>query len=129
MKASELRIGNWVNIKMYPYENEAHRVHTIHGDNTFTIDLKGKIEGCFRTSIIEPIPLTEEWLLKFGFQKYNNDPAYGQEFFDKGISIFYKEDEFRFYTSRTNRAWSSYEYVHELQNLYFALTGKELTIE
>jgi len=50
MKASELRIGNWVN-----YDG---RNCTIQ-EPTDLVD----------ADEFEPIPLTEEWLLNFGFEK------------------------------------------------------------
>ena len=69
---------------------------------------------------LKPIPLTEEWLLKFGF---DNLGAYGW-----GISYFHIRfrNIHKFYFPIENRI-VRIEYVHQLQNLYFALTGKELT--
>lgn len=79
---------------------------------------------------IDPIPLTDEWLEKFGFfSKCKSSCA------QWNIRNFYvstdHEDE---YGSKTeyherylcNNVWV--DSVHQLQNLYFALTGEELTI-
>ena len=71
-----------------------------------------------------PIPLTEEWLLKFGFEK-------------KGVNrtrwTFWKidlvEDEKGIYSFDESRIYIDIKYVHQLQNLYFALTNEELTYE
>ena len=111
MKASELRIGNWVNVKQYPYENEPYKVTSLHGDNTFTIDFKGEIKGCFRTSIIEPTPLTEEWLL--------NMPDWFRELISDGYMNF----------SECPTGYVDVKFVHTAQNLYFALTGEELELK
>jgi hypothetical protein len=73
---------------------------------------------------LNPIPLTEEILLKCGFVKgfdnfYRKNKSYMIEicFFDKGILV-------------TNQSvcLSGIKHLHQLQNLYFALTCKELEI-
>lgn len=80
------------------------------------------------------IPLTEEWLLKFGFEKFIYEPIKGEEEkceeYCKGkLSIvdwgrgFIMSNSFNF-TLRIEL-----KYVHQLQNLYFALTGEELKIQ
>lgn len=65
-----------------------------------------------------PIPLTEEWLLKFGF--------YDRKFYlDKGFFFLTKGGEKEYlYQAHTKRF--QVKYVHQLQTLYFALTGEEL---
>ena len=71
----------------------------------------------------EPIPLTEEWLVRAGFEKaidsnlWVND-SYYQLTFNSQIGASLYEDEY----------WikSNIIYLHSLQNLYFALTGEEL---
>lgn len=88
-----------------------------------------------------PIPLTEEWLLKFGLPIGYEFKAWGCTTKVTHISILYGV-----YLVLTEKGWmigisnedSShieiqedeviYHYVHQLQNLYFALTGKELVI-
>jgi hypothetical protein len=70
-----------------------------------------------------PIALTEEWLLKFGFHKkglwYKKDDAFIIGWIDNKSQI----------SVGVNRNYSiTYRYVHQLQNLYFALTKKELKI-
>ena len=67
MKANELRIGNWIN-----YDNDNYVVNAIDCLNKVRIALLTDIGSvtCVRGhSQIEPIPLTKEWLLKFGFDK------------------------------------------------------------
>jgi hypothetical protein len=115
MTESELRIGNYLFADVGLPSYQAHKLYK--GD---IIDLlHGKLEGK-----IFPIPLTEEWLLKFGFVKtpltYDKDKLCisirGVQY-DKGRTYF--------------NSWTILEhqpeYVHQLQNLYFALTGEELT--
>ena len=102
MKATELRIGNWV---LSPTEGE------IQIENGWQID-----EG----EEVEPIPLTEEWLVKFGFE--NNSMNLDEEgflhldiSFIGGVNVYINDMEY-----------PNINYVHQIQNLYFALTGQEL---
>ena len=104
MKAQELRIGNWV------YEIEdAIQVEVVDISNLYYNDFN---DG---TIIYTPIPLTEEWLVKFGFKPLSNDWQ------KDGIIIHTRK---RGYVLR--KSVPIVKYVHNLQNLYFALTGKEL---
>ena len=132
MKASELRIGNYLKNK-----DEICVVSTINCDDTIRIfnDDKTQTFGCFALRIFEPIALTEEWLLKAGFRKvdyeFNVYELNGVEIcFGRG----YNENENHFHYAIDFDKGNGYsclhnaiEYVHQLQNLYFALTGKELT--
>jgi hypothetical protein len=84
---------------------------------------------------VKPIPLTEEWLWRFGFA--NNINGFPEIDLDekRGLSITFKK------TVDTHIVWfaekdiieyteiTTLKYVHQLQNLYFALTGKELEIK
>lgn len=113
MKVSEMRIGNLVGIKSRPVA----KVYAIEEDY---IDLDYQDFGWKpeqrKIEDIAPIPLTEEWLIRFGF--ISGRLKFGQWYLkfsgaqfwlnDIGIEIFY---------------------VHQLQNLYHALTGDELTIK
>jgi hypothetical protein len=77
----------------------------------------------------EPIPLTEEWLINFGLNEYNDIKVKDNGF----ICIERTKSEINFYImGHDNPTYSSMHsiklnHVHQLQNLYFALTGKELT--
>lgn len=83
----------------------------------------------------EPIPLSEEWLLRFGFQKDDIvDEIDGKLFViftlnnsDYFIELWINEQIYRFTDDcNLNIALSS---IHQLQNLFFSLTGEELTIK
>jgi hypothetical protein len=103
MKASELRIGNLV--------MDGKDIEQV---NSRMIDMIVKIEADF-----DPIPLTEEWFLKFGLLKTK-----------EGIilmgcyQIVAHEESWRIILK--NGVLSNIKYVHQLQNLYFALRGEEL---
>ena len=71
---------------------------------------------------VKPIPLTEEWLERFGFEYSDLN----------GDSGLWKIPPFQIY-GKYNQFIYEYaldvNYVHQLQNLYFSLTGEELTIK
>lgn len=70
--------------------------------------------------VYEPIPLTEEWLLKLGFNK--------EECFYilKGVCL---EDEYDGRYRLDGQSDCFIKHVHQLQNLYFALTSVELEVK
>ena len=112
MKANELRIGNLITRK-----NKVLKVWIIHPDKILVSGYSwGKY---FKCEYLEPIPLTEEWLFKFGFYKVGENSYNHNNFWFCELS---KNNELRF-----DDLGNVYvKYVHSLQNLYFALTGEEL---
>jgi hypothetical protein len=114
MEVQELRIGNLViGISNLPETIELITNDRIDTDNHDSLHIKQ----------IQPILITQEWLLKFGFEK---DGIACLTKFYKGISFSslspFKEVHPCTYIE------STIEYAHQLQNLYFALTNEELTI-
>lgn len=118
MEAKELRVGNFV---YHKYNNEFYQI------TSATISALERGED-----YPEPIPLTEEWLKRFGwvwneecksFEKQpNGDARMNLEY--RKINGSYTMFNYVLKALIAKRIW----YVHQLQNLYFALTGKELTI-
>ena len=88
------------------------------------------------TTHLFSIPLTEEWLIKFGFEKCIFPSGKERKFCyqnKRRTLLMMGENTFRdyisFYDLRDNTFASIYCLnVHQLQNVYFALTGKELEI-
>ena len=105
MKAEELRIGNWVFNKAH----ERKQLNEIYTD----------------CSIYDPIPLTEEWLLRFGFKCFDIDEI---GTYKKGVFVLVPNAKTHFTCTYSGRMLRFITCVHQLQNLYFALTGQELTI-
>jgi len=116
MKANELRIGNLIDLG-----NRIAKINEIYHTACTVLDLEetqDTIEDYERT---KPIPLTRESLLKFGFQdKFSEKRIY---FRIKGMLIEVKNGS-KFYYNNIHL-----KYIHQLQNLYFALTGKELILK
>jgi hypothetical protein len=122
MTANELKIGNLLRDKVTKTELKVIKL-TEKDIVTFVIDRsKFPLQDGWG---IEPIPLTEEWLLNLGFYK-NIDT----ELFEKGgyqidISVL----KCHFYLPDYGDWYKEIEYVHQLQNLYFALTEQELAVK
>lgn len=126
--ANELRVGNWVKIVNDETVGiEIQRVFQIY---------EGRINNAFGDDI-EPIPITPEILLKAGFANDDNlNIRYSFEIFENHeltLGGFEHETERGFRLSCDycyyDKTLKHIQYVHQLQNLYFALTGEELPIE
>jgi hypothetical protein len=78
--------------------------------------------------MIKPIPITEEWLTRFGFES-GNGRGRSKNFYYHNSSPFRVEmfEEHILFKEHGNpRELRAIKYAHQLQNLYFALTGEEL---
>ena len=121
MKATELRLGNYVSVN--------------RGDGFVTIvvdlDLLAEIQKADWP--FEPIAITGDWLMKLGFTICESKIIDNPDIFTIQISnhetLDYEDEEFFIAGVNSHRVvdlWNSPKYVHQLQNLYFALTGEEL---
>jgi hypothetical protein len=140
MKANELRIGNWV----YDYDEELIIVSGISYGYVYSSKL-----GETTLARIKPIPLTEEWLVKFGlvydgsnfFYDYLNNDSINETLSlettggidDLGtieIGIFSaKFDNWGVIEdTMINCTLKHIKYVHQLQNLFYILNGKDLEL-
>ena len=128
MKANELRIGN---ILMFT-DSPAKREWIIRGQDIAYAEKDPDWLNLF----FDPIPLTPEWLERLGFKEsgvYGRNDSYkspcGHYFMEKKHIKEYADYSLKDYN--TGQFINSFEikYVHELQNLYFALTGQELTLQ
>lgn len=118
MEAIELRIGN------YLFSNGVVSV----------IDARSIFDIWDKSEKYSSIPLTEIWMERFGFiktasyimrlnvdlKKDIKSVIIATERHGKWVAVYTIEDAF---------ASQGIEYVHQLQNLYFALTGEELELE
>jgi hypothetical protein len=124
IKANELRIGNWLEFNLHGSKWIGQIDHT---DFEFIFDNDLRCAN--------PIPLTEEKLIELGFKQ---DTVFGKKtsLFDlmplcgfsydivsKKVMILENGNDTSHWIER------KIEYVHELQNLYFALTGEELEMK
>lgn len=119
MNTKELRIGNLITDQF----GETFEVSDIHEDEVFNSKI-----GDIPSHGLLPIPLTEGWLIAFGFEK-------GSDIVGECYYIEQDNSDSDFVVHVSNEGFYFFEptvdlyHVHQLQNLYFALCGKELKIE
>ena len=122
MKQNELRIGNWISDQ--GYETIVFQINETHVNDDLMLDH------------FEPIPLTEEWLVRFGFEKSDkygyflspHKESFSDSCFTR-LCFFLEEMDF-IVNSNDYDGWNVHcEYVHQLQNIYVALTGEELELK
>jgi hypothetical protein len=122
LQSNEFRLWNLVK-----YEGKVYAIDSISKEfptlNTIEFGI-----GVVDWDNIEPILLTEEWLVKFGFNKESNgwktisiceEISIGWEYW-AGVTISVNGESFMLNHIRC---------IHHLQNLYFALTNQELTLQ
>lgn len=119
MKETDLRIGNLV------YDREGS---VIEWDSSIWYWME---ECVIDFEDFKPIKLTEDWLLRFGFEAVNHKGING--YLSGNCDFIYNiESKQMFSFNEVNGdVWNLTRiiYVHQLQNLYHALTGEELKIK
>lgn len=133
ISAQELRIGNWVEFgRKENGDFLIGQVEGLYGDLMGgTVNIKNH-DQTFLAQQLFPIPLTKEWLLKFGFDFLTDIGVFKLKF-----TISSQVGDFEFagvpkaigFISNGLFASGHIQYVHQLQNLFFALTCEELTIK
>lgn len=118
MNASELRIGNFVELTCEGHEDEPDLV--IWGIEDYEY-------YDYRMNDINPIPITEEWLVKCGFEKRIDRIIQPSEI-HYVLGKFILLESVRGFVLCDIGIHIVVLYLHQLQNLYFALTNTELTI-
>lgn len=134
MKPQELRIGNKI-WRPCCYDE----VLEIRENGIIGLD---SLRGLISFGEIEPIPITEELLLKIGFKKDRNGYFYYRDYNDElsirfssnYTSIEYANLHFNPEDVTETNYGSSLEFpntlhLHTLQNIWYLLTGKELEIK
>ena len=137
LRITDLRIGNFVTWIDDEEEPEGYEHLTIDGllsDGTIWVkwrweDGDGDETDC-DLDIVKPIIITKKWLMRFGF-------TYGVHKMElikdvcPNVVLKYSLGAMALWieTSREGALLENIEYVHQMQNLYFALTGKELKLD
>jgi len=136
LRAQELRIGNYV-----LDGQDLIKIHSI-SENAISFLYEEKPAFLF-VNEISGIPLTTEWLERFGFEPngvfksmrlaMDDLNRYGARTFivvaydgEAWIEIISRDVHNNYKESQSHVF--QLKYLHQLQNLYFALTGDELTI-
>lgn len=128
IQASDLRIGNLVGDADYianAAEYDEITVLIVNGDENTISSAYADTISCDE---LYGIPLTKEWLERCGRKCENGN---GWEY---QIQVGALKWYFRWNTEWYSEVGGIYidsrvQYIHQLQNLYFALTGKEIEIK
>lgn len=125
IEAKDLRIGNLVLVAelitvvnaICDYPNERYKNVSV---------IRNEISGEFTFNQIEPIHLTDSLLLKYGFEKVNSEYEFAETFDFRLDALYF--DMANNSTKINGKYCLSFipAYLHQLQNLYYSLTNKEL---
>ena len=113
----ELRIGNYV------FPKNSSGAKSVEGKifaiDDYLVSVKGN-HNQYDYHLLEPIPLTEELLLKCGFEKkqFGNATVYYHSLIELDAHLCLKGVDYNIPVRS----------LHQLQNLYFDLIGKELEV-
>lgn len=114
MKTNELRIGNYVMYADVICKVEGYSGGLLQTDGVYSFISK-----------FHPIPINEKWLLKLGFEK-RDDQKYSHLKFDRTWvsldSILVK------WYGNALGGIMMLDYVHQLQNIFFAINSEELEL-
>ena len=131
---SDLRLKNWL------YESDKSKfpmqVEGI-GKDWIYLNFEGNEGDCFENTDKEiyPIPITKELIVKsLNAEPLGDDYSvklgdYRYIYFRINNDGYISIDFFNYDDNSENEICDGIRYVHELQNLYYALTGNELKIE
>lgn len=123
---NELRLGNLV------FDDENSIVQTEHLESEFYNTWNGvdenkikftTIDGQVKESEVFGIPLNEEWLIKLGWIKGDGSDYYYLE--DK---LYLRIDDDKLIYDHPFHP-VQIEYVHQLQNLFYILSGTDLNLK
>ena len=127
MEANEIRVGNLL-IDPRKFNKDTREFFNINENGYF----KATARDIQCAELFNPIPLTEEILLKCGFE-YNDDIG-KYEISDDDYCILIRKDtdteEFYFEIGDLgyNYVFKTIKYLHELQNIFWCLVGEELKV-
>lgn len=121
IKASDIMLNNWFSVNGFSMYIDA-----IYSDMV-SLDFKGNEGGSWEeyTKDLIPIPLTEDVLLKFGFEKVGFGFYLYKDFIVRKMR--FTDNHWRFIFR--HRDIKDFEHIHELQNLVRCLTKTELIVE
>jgi hypothetical protein len=129
MDIRKLRQGSI--IKISPRENEEGllAIQEIHKENIIGEMLVPRQGYHFRIKFYEiiPIPITDKWLEKSGFTQDQNDSNIWRDSKQR-MDFYFSPEEKLFIDNGVFIGKSQVEFVHDLQNGYLFLTGRELNI-
>ena len=125
---NELRIGNYITSKTLRFPCMVCSIGVNPKRLGIEVVSANELTTTIRDFEAEPIPLTEEMVLKCGFGEVGfYDNVYHLEYFRIYLDKKSNQGLLK-YEDDNDTIEIEVESVHQLQNVYFALTGKELEI-
>lgn len=125
IKLTDLRVGNLVYLPKYKI---GATVVSVDGRDIIKLSIVDELKD-YTLREIEGIELTEDWLIGFGFSGQERKEAIWFDapfrcnfYFDLPYNLFRVEDRMLPISKKCH-------YVHDLQNIFYFLTGKELTLK
>jgi hypothetical protein len=125
MRVTDVRIGNYLTGQDGHLEDQI--VISISGNRIVTqpVGIPGsvstepisKVDG---HSSAKPIVITSEWIERLGFKN-------SKLVINTCIDLFHREGMLFLVVEACYTVLQHIQYVHQLQNLYFSMTGKELS--
>jgi hypothetical protein len=131
MKAQDLRIGNLVYFNNNNIGTITEIKSSLISEPSFLIGINNRIDIYYDIDNLKFVPLTEEILLKCGFEfvRNNDEPFY--QLIKNGIvfnSDYLSGEDSIDCAINIGNNLLKFKYLHQLQNIFFALTNEELTI-
>jgi hypothetical protein len=125
MKATELRVGNLVGRELKEFPDNFFRVEEVaRMTSKFTEGIRGFGESQFyHPDDMEGIKLNEEWFKRLGFEYIEQTNGGWEKAILGSFTLLDRKIYVGTYTSQPVM------FVHELQNLYYSFTGKELHLK
>jgi len=120
---NELRIGN-----LFDFYDEIKPVIALdsyHDRIAYGLNEDSGYFWCYLDEAF-PIPLTDRWMIKFGKRKKND--ISDNYILKLGLEIVKGEEGWEMLLGKDEIIVATIQYVHQLQNLYFALMGEELKL-
>jgi len=132
IKDTDLRIGNWLYLRKFITIDQQMDWDKDEMPYNFAMVTASVIQGIEDgVNFYEPIPLNEEWLLRFGFEKVEDLTNYNIDYLINGCEYWvqcHKEHNQYLFFGGGNSLCIIIHSIHQLQNLYYALTQAELTL-
>lgn len=128
---SELRIGNYVTSTIGKWGSKPREITGIKRDELYFFDV---FEFSVPIELIKPVRITDELLFDFGFKRIKDDFQDNYIIPDRNFSIKKHDNGGDWYVSNDESDAGCYvvcivKYVHDLQNAFYDLKRKELTLK